>query len=507
MRRRRNIWFTQYPIPTQLHPAYGRAVLERSLKTDSESEAEIRLNQFTAKWDHEFVELEAGRVITPEALARIRKSLLADDDSTRAALEQIRHSRMRETLDWHNEKPWRDEGESNLREFAFDLMPDSELAKFLEARGIAPTPDLIQKVVSAISEADTGAKNLYNRNRDLAPPSSDEPIDSLLEDYFAQQALRPRQERTNRRVLAAFISWLKGKKVSATIGKVTKELVGGYVTGRYKPGTRGAKSVNNEVSILSRYWQFLVKKGKASFNPFEGQSLPRKLVKKEQIKRRPFTTDEMILLLTGRPIGPLADCIKILALHGMRPEELCQLRVWDCRDDIIRIYGGGDPHEIPKWHRYNLGKNESARRDIPVHSATAHIFRKRVKDKHDSEFLIHELKIPKGDLERSKQLGRMFMDYRKFREVHHQEEGQNQSTVVMRSFRNWFIKTAKEAIEDGAPGFTPWTVADVAGHDSDSMPLGMTMAHYPGSSNMKSKKACVEAVKLPQTVKLPAAIA
>jgi hypothetical protein len=76
-------------------------------------------------------------------------------------------------------------------------------------------------------------------------------------------------------------------------------------------------------------------------------------------------------------------------------------------------------------------------------------------------------------------------------------EGSRQSWIDLYFLRRWFIRKAVQALEEGATGFTAWTIADVAGHSKEDGPLPMTMGRYPGRADIKALRACVEAVRLP----------
>ena len=65
------------------------------------------------------------------------------------------------------------------------------------------------------------------------------------------------------------------------------------------------------------------------------------------------------------------------------------------------------------------------------------------------------------------------------------------------SFHRWFVTKARDALQGGAQGFDPWTIAEVVGHDRKSGELGMTMGVYSGAQTGDAKRLCVEAVKLP----------
>ena len=85
--------------------------------------------------------------------------------------------------------------------------------------------------------------------------------------------------------------------------------------------------------------------------------------------------------------------------------------------------------------------------------------------------------------------------YTRFRRrlgIDERADRQRQSNVDFHSWRRWFIRKAKDA------GQQPWTIADLVGHDTKALPLGLTMGGYPGRSNDQQLRECVEAVRLPE---------
>lgn len=48
--------------------------------------------------------------------------------------------------------------------------------------------------------------------------------------------------------------------------------------------------------------------------------------------------------------------------------------------------------------------------------------------------------------------------------THRPFPGRRQSHIDFHSFRRWFVCKAVDALEKGAKGFTPWTIAEVIGH-------------------------------------------
>jgi integrase len=81
--------------------------------------------------------------------------------------------------------------------------------------------------------------------------------------------------------------------------------------------------------------------------------------------------------------------------------------------------------------------------------------------------------------------------------VHDPRPKDGKSRVDFHSFRRWFISRASGALNEGATGFSPWTIAEVVAHSQDDMPLDMTMRHYKDPDATEAQRACIEAVQLP----------
>jgi len=64
--------------------------------------------------------------------------------------------------------------------------------------------------------------------------------------------------------------------------------------------------------------------------------------------------------------------------------------------------------------------------------------------------------------------------------------------VTFHSFRRWFITKAEQA------GIAPHIIASVVGHKRQGMTLGL----YSGGPSREQLRECVEAVRLPEGVKL-----
>jgi hypothetical protein len=126
---------------------------------------------------------------------------------------------------------------------------------------------------------------------------------------------------------------------------------------------------------------------------------------------------------------------------------------------------------------------------------------RRTAGKAPEDFLFHELPGQKdGARGRGAPITQAFTRERRRLGVDERPDGARQSRVDLHSFRRWFIRKALTALENGATGFTAWTLADVVGHDNEGGPLPMTTGRYPGTAPIGALRACVEAVKLPELV-------
>jgi hypothetical protein len=148
----------------------------------------------------------------------------------------------------------------------------------------------------------------------------------------------------------------------------------------------------------------------------------------------------------------------------------------------------------------HFGKTENAKRAVPIHPDLTHIVTARTKDKAANAFLFHELpELPPSRDSRSDPAVKRFTRYRRDVGVDERPNDKARSNVDFHSFRRWFIRKARDAMAFANGAFTPWTLADLVGHDDEGAQdlLRLTMRHYPGRSADTEKRACVEAVKLP----------
>jgi integrase len=110
-----------------------------------------------------------------------------------------------------------------------------------------------------------------------------------------------------------------------------------------RPGVN-PKTANKDISALSSLWKFAMRRALVDSIPWAGQSLTATNGGAERIHKLPFEDHEVARLLRAsserlpanhlKPSPMLKDAITILALSGMRVEELARMKVADLRDSL-----------------------------------------------------------------------------------------------------------------------------------------------------------------------------
>ena len=203
------------------------------------------------------------------------------------------------------------------------------------------------------------------------------------------------------------------------------------------------------------------------------------------------TGAEVATLLSASDISvTLRDAITILALSGMRTEEMARMTVGDIRD-----------HDGPiPCIQLRGTKTDAAKRVVPIHPDALPIILRRTEGKSSTAYVFDELPTPSADsaMERGQPITKAFTRLRRRigGTLDQREEGARQANTDLHSLRRFFIKSARDALDRGAQGFSMWTVAQVVGHSTEDMALGMT-SRYAGDASLEAKSACVRAVRLP----------
>lgn len=315
------------------------------------------------------------------------------------------------------------------------------------------------------------------------------PLDLQLDAFIAHKgSYRAKSEGDLRRVIGWLKDWLKARRIGTNLEAVDRKAAGAFIDSALLVG-RSRKKATAYLAFLREYWKWLKQRGHVEDNPWLGQEIapaPRQRPGMDPDGgKRPYTDKELVKLIYGPGSDYLGDLIRVAALSGMRLEEICQLRTRDCRDARFQV---------------QFGKTDNARRQVPIHPDLLPIIEARLTGKAEDAYLFHELpEVPESRDTRSDPASKRFTRYRRDVGVDERPNDKAKSNVDFHSFRRWFIRKARDAMEVSGGAFNPWTLADVVGHDDEGVKdlLHLTMSHYPGQSSDAAKKACVEAVKLP----------
>jgi len=451
-----NQWRARVKVPSNLRHIIGRSKLVHSLHTDSLTEANH------LKWPHVATfkaTIERARKVA------LRPDALHSDTVTTEAL------RVREAVAAEREAPPRVEYGNPWALGQAVIVAD-------EADWAVERAEQI-----AAKHGETTARRFYNLALGKVLPLS-----LNLETWLLQSDLAGRTKRDYRNAVRDLKRWCRERNIEETMQAIDRQRAARFITECLLPG-RSSRTANKMISALSAYWRWMVKRGEAIDNPWTGQTLPRAKAHRNPdgcCQKRPFTDAEVTRLLTGPADRMLSDLMRIASLSGMRINEICSLRMRDCADGIFTIA---------------RAKTAAGRRQVPIHSALQPIIAVRCRAKGGGDLIFHELPPVAPSREEDNRLsepaGKAFGRYREKLGVDERAPKARQSNIDFHSLRRWFIAKARGALQSGALGFTPWTVADVVGHDRKVLPLGMTFGVYPGPSEMAARRACIEAVKLP----------
>lgn len=371
-----------------------------------------------------------------------------------------------------------------------DIEAERQRPEELDEGGIPIGNDTLQSVLYERAleiektEGEDRASTFYKVAIGLATP-----VTSFIDAWLAERAdMKPRQRIDYKRAVRKFVAWLADVKLPGSLEAMDRKIAGRYVSEAMVAKGVHWKTANKDISALSVYWKWLIKKGHSEANIWSGQSLPKIKPKGEDKKpKRPFTDDEVFTLLDGIVDPLILDAATVAALSGMRTEEIARMKVADCAAGVFRVTDA---------------KTSAGIRDVPIHSGLRQLVARRTKGKAPEAYLFDELSDPPpgSAMERGQGITKRFVTIRRQLGVDERIAGSRQSRIDFHSFRRWFIRKAIDALHRGVKGYDPWTIADVVGHDREATDagLGMTMGRYPGAAPMAARKACVGAVRLPR---------
>lgn len=447
-------WRVQVKVPERARPILGRSRLVRPLHTDS---------------------LAVANRLKHRVIAELQEEI------ARALIEARRR-------DKHDA--------DQLTEEAFawraDLASDSERPDELNEDGV-PLGGVVWSLLAdraeEIEKTEGPERSSYFYK---VAQGIETPILAFVDAWLAERAdMKPRQSIDYRRAVRKFTGWLAEVKLPGSVEAVNRKIAGRYVSEAMVAKSVPWKTANKDISALSVYWKWLIKKGHTEANVWAGQSLPKIKPKGEdQNSKRPFTDDEVLTLLQGITNGLVLDAVTVAALSGMRTEEIARMKIGDCAGGMFRVTDA---------------KTQAGIRKVPIHPDLRQLVTRRTKRKAPDAYLFHELTDPPpgSAMERGQGITKRFVVIRRQLGVDERLPGRRQSRIDFHSFRRWFIRKAIDALHRGAKGYDQWTIADVVGHDREATEagLGMTMGRYPGAAPETAKRACVAAVRLPRRAK------
>jgi integrase len=297
------------------------------------------------------------------------------------------------------------------------------------------------------------------------------PLAAHLDAWLADALYEDRTQGDHRRAVDRFALWLISQSHPATLEAVSRRIAGDFVMRGLKGGGHAPKTVNKYISSLSSYWTWLERRGLTDGNPWLRQGVPKKAaVAGRRTTERAFTDAEVVRLFSGTEDRHLLDVMSLLALSGMRIEELYQFTVGNVLPD-------GRFHILDS-------KTPAGIRLVPIHPDLVGIVARLSKGRSPDVFLIAEGSASK---ERSMAMSKRLNRYRQTVGVHEKIDGQRRSLVNAHSFRRWFITKAERA------GETENIIAAVVGHKRQ----GITFGVYSDGPSVEQHRNCVEVVRLP----------
>jgi integrase len=328
------------------------------------------------------------------------------------------------------------------------------------------------------------------------------PLVPLADGWLEGKTMKPRQRLGYRLAAGKLEAWLMSAGHPPTIEAVTKPVASDYRASLIKAGMH-PRTANKDLSVLSGLWRYAEGRGVVAdgFNPWRGQTIAAS--GGPSAEKRPFKDEEIATLLSylarpertpqdrrGRtPMQALIhDAVQLLALSGMRLEEMARMKVGHLRD-----LDGPVPYIDLRGT-----KTKAARRQVPIHPDALPIILRRAVGKGPDAYVLHELTTPPPDstMDRRQPITKEFGRIKRLG-VDEREDGARTSNIDLHSLRRWFVRSAATALEGGAKGYSHWTIAEVVGHAKEEMALAMTMGRYAGDGTMEARAACVRAVRLP----------
>lgn len=427
--KRRRLFYAVLDVPVVVRDLLGgKRRFVQSLKTDDIHLAELRKRPLIAEWRRQID--EARRALSDPLMAQAVELRNLPDSS------------------FHQRHP--DEDEDEAADVAAELRAD-EIKRHAER-------------IETTHGYDT-ATAFYR-----VAKGKDDALTVLARRWQSEGLVKAREKANREGVLRHFFGWMTRSQVPLTVASVSRKVAGRYVSEELVGRNRATAA--KYLSTLSSLWRWIISKGEASENPWQGHQLPKQARGSDE-RERAFTDDEVRRLFAGNPDKLTHDTMMALALTGARIEEIASLRVKDIREGWITIA---------------KSKTSAGVRRVPIHPALAKIMKARTKGKAHDDRVFHDMVSESKLGTNSAAFVKRFGYYRKRVGVGEKREGIRRSLVNLHSFRRWFITKAEQA------DIPPWVIASVVGH----VRQGMTLGTYSRGPSDEQLQACVIAVQIPR---------
>ena len=320
------------------------------------------------------------------------------------------------------------------------------------------------------------------------------PLASFVKDMIEFRQYKGRTAEKVKNAIDLLAAWCAKAGVQATIEAIDQKTARRFVQETFVGKVANSATARDTVAQYGRYWRWCAEDSghfpKGLPNPFA--ALATKLFPKSDDKARrkkgwgkqPFTDAEVRTLFREITDEPFPDFMQVAAFSGMRGTEIARLTVAECEGGSFFV---------------SNGKTVNSIRRIPIHPAIKDIITRRTANKEPTDRLFHDLPGTESETRSPyAALSQRFTRRRRELKIGDSVPDSRQDTKDFHSFRRWFMFKAAEALNGGAKGYSPWTIAAVVGHDEEDgeLPLGMTMSRYPGDATEDAKQACVAAVTL-----------
>ncbi len=167
-------------------------------------------------------------------------------------------------------------------------------------------------------------------------------IEAFLQQIAAVRALSPYTCRAYREDLAALDGWLVQTSPEMEWQELQTASVRAHVAAAHRGGLSG-KSIARRLSAIRSFYRFLIREGRAHFNPADGVRAPKSPRKLPYV----LDADEMNAFLDLPEDAPLSlrdkAMFELFYSSALRLSELCALRweAYDAQDALLRVLGKG----------------------------------------------------------------------------------------------------------------------------------------------------------------------